>query len=79
MKEARIAALKTAIDKAGGIVAFRKAEGVTHQSVYRWMKRGHVPIPRAVQIEQRYGVPYLTLIDPAIVEALEAASSADLL
>ena len=41
------AALESAIKRAGGILAFARDLGVTHQAVSAWRKRGHVPFDRA--------------------------------
>ena len=66
------AALRRAIDTAGGILKFREAMGVSHQAVYHWMKKGRVPLIRAGRIEELYGTPTRDLIDPAIVRALSS-------
>lgn len=55
-----------AIELAGGVKALSVALGVTHQATYLWVRKGYVPMPRAVEIEQRYGVPAMNLIDPQI-------------
>lgn len=78
-KENRLAALDRAVAKAGGIVAFRKAMGLSHQSVYAWKRRGYVPFPRAAQIEAKFGIPHRELVDPAVVQALETVSATDVL
>jgi hypothetical protein len=64
--------LHAAILKAGGILKFRAALGVSHQAIYHWMKKGRVPLIRAAKIEELYGTPARDLIDPAIVRALSS-------
>lgn len=80
-KEQRISALNTAIARAGGIVRFREAMGLTHQAVYLWKRRGHVPPDKAVQIEQLYSVPRQDMMAPHIAEAFMTppAGAADVL
>ena len=46
--------------------------GVSHQAVTRWRKRGAMPIERALVAEQLFGVPRVTLVSPAVAEALTA-------
>jgi DNA-binding transcriptional regulator YdaS (Cro superfamily) len=59
--------IKLAIDLAGGACALAYNLGVTHQAIYTWAKRGWVPMQRALQIEQEYGVPRTQLLKPDIV------------
>jgi hypothetical protein len=72
-------ALEVAIARGGGIIAFAKAMGVTHQAVTFWRKKSCVPLPRAMVIEHLYGVGREHIIDPAIAEALMAPSAASVL
>lgn len=75
----RFPALREAIDKAGGIVKFAAAIGVTHQAVYAWFSKGWMPLERAVMVERLSGVDRLRLVKPSIAQALEAASVNDVL
>jgi hypothetical protein len=50
-RKERIASLDKAIKRGGGIVAFSRRMGVTHQAVYRWRNRGWVPLERAITID----------------------------
>jgi len=68
--------LNAAITHAGGIFAFCKELGVTHQAVYSWKKRGWVPIERAVQIELKFGVFADYLIKPSTRAALNSLNPA---
>ena len=74
-KEERIAALDLAIERAGGIVRFTKAMGVTHQAIYAWRKRGWVPPERAVAIEAVFGIERSQLMNPDLVRAVSAPAS----
>lgn len=54
--------LEEAITRAGGIIAFAKALGVTHQAVSAWRKKGYVPPDRARQIENATGINRALLV-----------------
>lgn len=75
-KEDRLKALDIAVDRAGGIVRFAKAMGVTHQAVYHWRRRGWVPADRALAIETVLGVPRENLMEPRLVAVLTAPAAA---
>lgn len=70
-KEDRVRALKEAIQRGGGIIKFAKSMGVSHQAVYNWMRRGWVPLDRAVSIEAVFGVPSESIMDPSVRRALD--------
>lgn len=75
----RLPALREAVDRLGGIVAFSKTLGVRHQAVYYWFAKGWVPLERAVLIERLTGVDRNQLVKPSIAEALQAAAVNDVL
>lgn len=74
-------ALETAITRAGGIIAFSKAMGVTHQAVTAWRRRGYVPLQRAATIEASFGIDRAQLVAPEIASLLTSppTPAADLL
>lgn len=73
-------ALEVAISRAGGILAFSRALGVTHQSVTAWRRKCRVPPQRAVAIEGLYGVDRRYLMDPDLLAAVLApATGSDIL
>lgn len=79
MKETpQTTALRRTIDRAGGIVAFHKALGMTHQAVYYWFKIGHVPFDRAAEIEARFGTPRLSLVSDKVAGLLRLPQTDDL-
>ena len=65
-------ALNTVVEKAGGAPALAAHLGVSHQIVYAWVKRGWVPLARAVQLEKKYKVPRDKLINPELAKFLAA-------
>jgi transposase-like protein len=75
-KEQRIAAIKDAVQRGGGIVKFAKAMGISHQAVYHWYRRGWVPLHRAVTMEALFGVPSTAVMDPAVLRALDLRDAA---
>ena len=68
--------LETAIKRGGGIVAFAKALGVTHQAVSAWRKRGHVPFDKATRIEVLFGVLREQLLSERNAAAYRTPSAA---
>lgn len=72
---ARRHALEEAITRAGGIVRFAKAMGVSLQAVTLWRRQRYVPLTRAVVIEQRYHVTRERLVPADIAAALAAPRS----
>lgn len=74
-KESRIAALDTAITRAGGIMRFAQNMRVTHQAIYGWRKRGWVPADKALVIESVFGVPRADLMEPRLAAVLHAPTA----
>lgn len=58
------------IELAGGPLALAEQLGVTHQAVYNWRTRGHVPAARAIQLEKMYDVEREHLVSPALLALL---------
>lgn len=67
-----LAAMDEAVEKGGGIVAFARRMGVTHQAIYHWRKRGWAPVERAVAIEAVFGIDRHRLMEPALARALSS-------
>ncbi len=72
-KESRVAAIDEAIKRGGGIVAFSKAMGVTHQAIYNWRNRGWAPLERAIAIEAVFGINRYETLDPSAARVLIAS------
>lgn len=68
--EERMAALDEAIKRGGGIVAFARRMGVTHQAVYYWKEREWTPLDRALAIEAIFGIDRNLLMEPRLAHAL---------
>jgi DNA-binding transcriptional regulator YdaS (Cro superfamily) len=69
-RELRIFHIRRAFELAGGAKAFAKELGITHQAAYHYIKKGVVPLDRAVQIEREYGVSAMNLVDPKLASSV---------
>lgn len=67
--------IQDAVKAAGTQVKLAEALEVTQQSVSLWLSQGWVPLQRAKEIEERYGIPRIRLINPRIAEVLEPSSA----
>lgn len=74
-KEQRIEAIRLAITRAGGIVKFTKAMGITHQAVYSWVRRGWAPADKALIMEKLFSVPRQSLMEPSLAAVVAAPPS----
>ena len=72
-KEDRVAAIDEAVKRGGGIVAFSRRMGVTHQAIYNWRNRGWAPLQRAIAIEAIFGINRYETMDPSAARALIAS------
>ena len=59
-----------AVNDAGGVYALSERLSVSHQAVYQWLHRGHVALPRAVEIEELLGIDRRDLVKPSLVKYL---------
>ena len=66
-------ALSLAVEAAGSISALSRKLGVSHQVANRWTQRGYVPLKRARQISELYGLPLRELVAPALRELIDEA------
>lgn len=69
--------IEHAVRIAGGQKAFAEALGVTQQAVGQWVKKGHAPAGRIVEIEALFGVPRASLIDPKLADLVELPTGTD--
>jgi transposase-like protein len=72
-KEDRVAAIDEAVKRGGGIVAFSRRMGVTHQAIYNWRNRGWAPLQRAIAIEAIFGINRYETMEPSAARALIAS------
>jgi DNA-binding transcriptional regulator YdaS (Cro superfamily) len=64
--------IEAAIQAAGKQALLAEAIGVTQQAVSRWRRRGYVPVRHVIQIESQFGVPRTTLVNPRVLDLLDA-------
>ena len=67
--------MERAVKAAGSISALARRLGVAHQVASRWVKRGHVPPKRALEIEIYYGIPARELVKPSLLEIASLITS----
>ena len=63
-----------AVEAAGGIPQLADALGVSRQAAYVWVRKGGVPLKRAIQIEKLYKISRIKLMDPSTKTLLTDAS-----
>lgn len=74
-RTSRLAALQSAIDRAGGLITFCEQMGVSHQAVTAWRKRGYLPPQRALDAEVKFGVNRIELVREDVAALLSAPQS----
>lgn len=60
-----------AVMVAGGQVKLAQVLGVTQQFISTCLRRGYVPVRRAVEIEMMFGVPRRQLINPRLADLVD--------
>ena len=61
-----------AVEKAGTQRALADKLGCTQQVVSEWVRRGHVPLDRADEIEAAYGIAKKRLLSPRLAALISA-------
>jgi hypothetical protein len=59
-------AVDEAIAKAGTQRALAISLGVQQPVIAHWKRKGWVPVKRAIQISEIYGIPWATLVRPEL-------------
>jgi DNA-binding transcriptional regulator YdaS (Cro superfamily) len=72
-----MSAIQRAVAMAGSQVKLAERLGVSQPAVSSWIRDGYVPIERAAQIENQFGIPATTLVDPTIVNLLGKCPNCD--
>lgn len=66
-----VSGVQQAVRLAGTQALLAKQLGVTQQSISQWLRRGYVPLRRAVEIEALFGVPRRSLINPRFADLVD--------
>lgn len=56
------------INAAGGVAKLAERFGVTSQSIHKFYQQGFLPLARAKQAAEWYGIPVARLVNPEIAE-----------
>lgn len=64
-----------ALKQAGNQALLAERLGVTQQAVSIWLRRGWVPVRRALEIEAQFGIPRAKLISPRLADLVDLRES----
>jgi hypothetical protein len=64
------AALRRAVDFAGGVTPLACLLKVSPQAIHKWLKRGWVSPDRAAELCELYGIPAADLLRPELRRVL---------
>lgn len=62
-----------AIEAAGSIHELGRQLGVSAQFIHKSKKKGHLPVDRARQVVELYGIPLIDLVRGDIASAMRSA------
>lgn len=68
--------IEKAIDAAGGRPALAEKFAITPQALHGFILKGWMPLERAQQASEWFGIPLRELVKPSIRDALDAQSHA---
>lgn len=60
-----------ALKQAGSQAQLADRLGVSQQAVSIWLRRGWVPVRRALEIEAQFGIPRSRLISPRLADLVD--------
>jgi DNA-binding transcriptional regulator YdaS (Cro superfamily) len=64
-----------ALAQAGNQATLAERLGVSQQAISIWLRRGWVPVRRALEIEAQFGVPRARLISPRLADLVDLRES----
>jgi DNA-binding transcriptional regulator YdaS (Cro superfamily) len=64
--------IAAAVSAAGSQQKLAEQLGVTQQAIAKWFKQGFVPLRRAQEIEALFGVSRARLINPRLLDLIDA-------
>lgn len=63
--------IEIAVERAGNQTRLAEVLNVRSQAVCQWVRRGYVPLNRALEIERRYAIPRRELIAPRLRKLID--------
>lgn len=75
MNQTSTSGIADALKQAGNQVALAERLGVSQQAVSIWLRRGWVPVRRALEIEAQFGIPRSRLISPRLADLVDLPES----
>jgi DNA-binding transcriptional regulator YdaS (Cro superfamily) len=60
-----------ALERAGNQIKLAALLGVSQQAISLWLRRGWVPVRRAIEIEAQLGIPRSRLISPRLADLVD--------
>jgi transcriptional regulator with XRE-family HTH domain len=63
-----------ALTQAGNQAQLAERLGVSQQAISIWLRRGWVPVRRALEIEAQFGIPRSRLISPRLADLVDLPS-----
>ncbi len=67
-------AVAEVIRLAGGQEKLATTMGVLQQTVSEWLRKGYMPLKRAIEAEMNYGVSRTKLLNPRLLSAIDTGS-----
>jgi transcriptional regulator with XRE-family HTH domain len=66
-----------ALAQAGNQAQLAEKLGVSQQAISIWLRRGWVPVRRALEIEAQFGIPRSRLISPRLADLVDLPGGAE--
>jgi len=70
-----VSGIADALFEAGSQAQLAERLGVSQQAVSIWLRRGWVPVRRALEIEAQFGIPRARLISPRLADLVDLGES----
>jgi transcriptional regulator with XRE-family HTH domain len=69
--------IAAAVKQAGSQEQLAERLGVSQQAVSAWLRRGWVPVRRALEIEAEFGIPRHSLLKPRLSDLIDLPGGAE--
>jgi transcriptional regulator with XRE-family HTH domain len=71
MNKKELTGIADALIQAGNQAILAERMGVSQQAISIWLRRGWVPVRRALEIEAQFGIPRARLISPRLADLVD--------